>query len=212
MTTRSIARPLALLAGVAIFVAACGGGTATQASGASTATVTQAPATQAQVTQAPAATAGAVETFPTASFHGDVDLEAMVPDEIGGEKITTLSMTGEQFMGAGGGDDEFAAIITGLGKQPKDLSVAFGRTSKISIIAFQVDGVPGSLILDAFKNASTDGATLTDASFGGKSIEKVTPADSSAVSYVYAIQDVVFVVTGTALTDALLNEVFSKLP
>jgi hypothetical protein len=207
MTARTVARPLALLAGVAIFVAACGGGTATQAP------ATQAPVTQAPVTQAPAATSGAVETFPTASFHGDVDLEAMIPDEIGGEKITTLSMTGEQFMGSGGGSDEFAAIMTGLGKQPKDLSVAFGGTSKISIIAFQVDGVPGSQILEAFKNASTDGATLSDVTFGGKAVKKVTPADSDdGISYVYTTQDVVFVVTGTALTDALLNEVFSNLP
>ena len=209
MTARTIARPLALLAGIAILVAACGGGTATQAP--TTAAVTQAPITQAPVTQAPAATTGAVETFPTASFHGDVDLEAMIPDEIGGEKITTLSMTGEQFMGSGGGTDEFAAIMTGLGKEPKDLSVAFGGTSKISVIAFQVNGVPGSQILEAFKNASTDGAVLTDATFGGKSVKKVTPGEG-LVSYVYTTQDVVFVVSGAGVTDALLNEAFSKLP
>ena len=211
MTARTIARPLALLAGVAILVAACGGSTATQAPGASTAAVTQAPATQAPATQAPAATTGAVETFPTASLHGDVDLEAMIPDQIGGETITALSMTGEQFMGSGGGSDEFTAIMTGLGKQPKDLSVAFGGTSKISIIAFQVKGVPGSQILEAFKNASTDGAVLTDATFGGKSVKKVTPGEG-LVSYVYTTQDVVFVVSGAAITDALLNEAFSKLP
>ena len=199
MTARTIARPLALLAGVAILVAACGGGAASQA-----------PATQAPATQAPAATDGALGSFPTASFHGDVDLERMLPTEIGGEAITPLSMTGEQFMG-GGGSDELTGILSGLNKAPKDLSVAFGGTTTVSIIAFQIDGVPGGTILEAFKNASTGGATLTDVSFGGKSVKKITDENGDD-SYAYSKDDVVFVVSGDELTDALLNETFSKLP
>jgi hypothetical protein len=213
MTTRTIARPLALLAGVAIFVAACGGSAATQAPGATTGTgVTQAPATQAPATQAAGATAGAVPSFAIPSFHGAVDLEKLVPTQIGGEAVSVNSMSGATFLG-GGGSDEISGVLSGLGKQPSDLSVAFGFNTKVSILAFQVNGVPGNTILEAFKNASTDGATLSDVSIGGKSVKKVTPADAGDdVTYAYATQDVVFVVSGDNLTDALLTEAFSKLP
>jgi hypothetical protein len=199
MTARTIARPLALLAGVAILVAACGGGAASQA-----------PATQAPATQGPAATGGVLGSFAIPSFHGDVDLENMLPSEIAGEAIERQSMTGEQFLG-GGGSDEVTGILSGLSKTPSDLSVAFGGNAKISMIAFKIDGVPGGTILEAFKNASTGGATMTDVSLGGKSVKKITDENGDD-SYGYGKDDVVFVVSGDDLTDALLNEAFSKLP
>jgi hypothetical protein len=208
MTSRT-ARSLALAAGLVILVAACGGASPTQAP------VTQAPVTQAPVTQAtqPASSDGGVPTFALPSFHGDVDLEKMIPAEIGGTAVSVQSMTGTEFMGTG--NEQFTAVLGTLGKQPSDLSVAFGFNTQISVIAFQVNGTPGDAILEAFKNATADVGTLTDATYGGKSVKKVTPTDTSEdVSYVYTTQDVVFVVSGIgdALTDALLNETFQKLP
>jgi hypothetical protein len=208
MTSRT-ARSLALAAGLVILVAACGGASPTQAP------VTQAPVTQAPVTQAtqPAGSDGGVPTFALPSFHGDVDLEKMIPAEIGGTAVSVQSMTGTEFMGTG--NEQFTAVLGTLGKQPSDLSVAFGFNTQISVIAFQVNGTPGDAILEAFKNATADVGTLTDATYGGKSVKKVTPTDTSEdVSYVYTTQDVVFVVSGIgdALTDALLNETFQKLP
>jgi hypothetical protein len=44
----------------------------------------------------------------------------------------------------------------------------------------------------------------------GKSVKKITPADGDA-TYVYASGDVIFAVTGSGLTDALISEAFSKL-
>lgn len=207
MTSRT-ARSLALAAGLVILVAACGGASPTQAP------VTQAPVTQAPVTQAtqPAGSEG-VPSFALPSFHGDVDLEKMIPAEIGGEAVSVQSMTGTQFMGTG--NEQFTAVLGTLGKQPSDLSVAFGFNTQISVIAFQVNGTPGDAILEAFKNATADVGTLTDATYGGKSVKKVTPTDTTEdISYVYTTQDVVFVVSGIgdALTDALLDETFQKLP
>ena len=139
----------------------------------------------------------------------------MIPAQIGGVAVATQSVTGDVFLGLGA-NNEFSAVLSGLGKKPSDLSVAFGFTTQVSVIAFQINGAPGSAILDAFKNATADVGTLTDATYGGKSVKKVTPTDASQeTSYVYTTQDVVFVVSGaagTAPTDALLNETFQKLP
>jgi hypothetical protein len=206
-----ISRSLALAAGLAIVVAACGGNAATQGPGATGGAPTQAPVTIAPATQ-PAST-DSTPSFAVPSFHGDADLEKMIPSQIGGEAVSTQSMTGTQFMGTA--NEEFTAVLSTLGKQPSDLSVAFGFNMQVGIVAFQINGVAGSAILDAFKSASADIGTLTDASYGGKSVKKVTPTDTTEdSSYIYTTQDVVFVVTGTtnAPTDALLNEIFSKLP
>lgn len=209
MSTRTTTRALALLAG-ALVLAACGSGTATNAP------ATQAATQAAVATQAPAATDNGVPSFVLPSFHGNVDLEKLIPTQVGGEAITTLSMTGTDFVGSGS-DTELVAVLTALNKQPSDLSVAFGGNSLVQIIAFQVSGVPGSQILNAFYAASQQagGSSITDASYGGKSIKKIVPTDGSDPSYVYTKNDVVFSVGGSGsdpITDALLNEAFSKLP
>lgn len=210
MTARRAGTTLALLAGAALLVDACGGSAAT--TGPSTAAVsTQATPTEAAPSEAAPSEGLPGFSFALPSFHSNVDLEKLIPAEIGGEAVTTQSMSGAQFLGTP--NNEFAGALGSLGKQPSDLSVAFGFNMQISVIAFQISGTPGSAILDAFKNTTTDVGTITDVSYGGKSVKKLTPTEASqGTSYIYTTQDVVFVVSGTTLTDALLNEAFSKLP
>lgn len=207
MTTRSTTLPLAALASLAILVAACGGGAATAAPG------TQG-ATQAPATQGPASTDGAGFSFDLSSFHADAQLEELFPAQVGGEDVTVLSMAGDEFMGEGA-SPEFEAALAALNKQASDLSVAFGGASSFSILAFQLDGVPGGTILNALLQAAeqeTD-VTITDVTFSGKSVKKRVPADlDEETSYIYTAQDVVFVVGGASVSDATLNEIFSKLP
>lgn len=214
MTAPFAARPLAALAALAIVVAACGTGTTTQAPAtqgpATQAPATQAPATTARVTQAPAAT-GAASSDPLASFHGAQDLEGLLPDDIGGSPVIKASLSGTDFMTMGGGE-ELQKALTSLGKTPSDLKVAFGSAGTVTIFAFQVSGVPGGQILSALFAAQSTTSTVTDASFGGKTVKKVVSSDDAGTSYIYTAQDVVFVVAGTDLTDAQLNEVFTKLP
>jgi len=212
MSARTITRPLALLAGAAILVAACGSGTATTAP-VTQAPVTQAPVTQAPATQAPAGTGSPEFSFDTSSFHADVDLEALFPDEIGGEPLTVLSMSGADMMGEGG-SPELQAMLTALGKTPADLTAAFGGVAKVGIVAFQIKGAPGDAILAALRDAyETSDAVVTDMSFGGKAVKKFVPADpDESTGYIYVYQDVIFLVSGEGATEAVLNEVFSKLP
>lgn len=203
MTAQRSARAMAL-AVAAIVVAACGGGTAT------TGPTQAAVATSAPSTQAPAASGG-LPTFVLPSFHANTDLEKLIPAEIGGEALTTLSVSGTDLIGLGS-SEELSAVLTALNKQPSDLSAAIGGNTLIEIVAFQVKGVSGSQILDAFFAASQSTGTVTDVSFGGKSVKKIAPTDGSDATYVYSKNDVVFSVTGSDITDALLNEAFSKLP
>jgi hypothetical protein len=202
---------MAALATLAVVIAACGTGVAT------TAPVTQAPATQAPTaaaTQGAAATGGP-SLDPLASFHGAQDLEALLPDELDGQQVTKASASGTDFM-ALGASEELKAALTALNKTPADLQVAFASAgsleASVTVFAFQVNGVPGGQILSAMFAAQEAGATISDASLGGKAVKKVIASGETTPSYIYTAQDVVFVVVGTDVSDALLNELFSKLP
>lgn len=199
-------RAIGLLAAGAMVIAACGGTGATTAPTQAAATATAAPvATDAPATAAPGF------SFVLPSFRGDPELEAMIPDTIGGETVTLISMTGDEI--PIGGSPEIAAALEALDKTTADLSVAFAGTTALSIVAFRVKGVQAGALFDAFKAAQTDQYTTENASFGGKSVVKTTSAGT--VAFMYLKDDTMFVVGGsgtTAPTDDLLNEAFSKLP
>jgi hypothetical protein len=214
MTARTSARALALLAGAVFILAACGpGGTATSSPAATTAAVT---------TPGPAATGGGLlpsfdlGSFAIPSFNSDVELEGLLPDTIAGVPVQKFSMTGDSFMGTGGtGTEELDAILDEAGKTPADLSVAFAGTDAVTLIAYRIKGVPADTFFQAFLLAAQEGGetTLTDASFGGKSVKKVVSTDTDiGTVYVYASGDVLFIVGGEGLTDAILQEAFSQLP
>ena len=208
MTARITARALPALATLALVIAACGNGAATAAP--TPAPVTQAPATVAPTT-APATQGAAASGDPLASFHGAQDLEGLLPDSIGGVPVIKASISGTDFMGMGG-SDELQKALSDLGKTPADMSVAFGNAGASTVFVFRVNGVPASQILNAMFAAETDPATITDANFGGKAVKKVIASGEDVASYIYTTQDVVFVVTGTGMTDAQLGEVFAALP
>jgi hypothetical protein len=215
MNRRSAALPLAALATFAILIAACGGNAATTGPSSGT-PATQTPPTQAPATQAPAGTGE--PTFAIPSFHADQKLEDMFPDQIGGKAVSVQSITAGQFMGSGSSPELEAALGT-VGKSAADLSIAYGVTSitdsAFTIIAFRVAGVPGGQLLAALTAAfqKENQFTSSDVNLGGKSVKKLVPSDTTEdTTYVYAAQDAVFTVGGSAITDALLNEIFSKLP
>jgi hypothetical protein len=213
MTARTSARALALLTGAVIIVAACGpGGTPTSSPAATTAAI---------ATPAPDVTDGGLPSFDLGSFaipsfNSDVELEGLLPDTIAGVAVQKFSMTGDSFMGTGGtGTEELDAILEQAGKTPADLSVAFAGTDAVTLIAYRIKGVPADTFFQAFLTAAQQGGetTLTDASLGGKSVKKVVSTDTDiGTVYVYASGDVLFIVGGEGLTDAILQEAFSALP
>lgn len=211
MTARRAGTTLALLTGAALLVVACGGAAPTTAPPAGSAT--QAPPTQAAPSEPGSSEGLPGFSFALPSFTSDAELEAMFPTELGGQPIQVLSMTGSDFFGSGMAGTEIGPALQQLGKSPSDLSVAVGGTTSISVIAFRIKGVPADQFLNAYTASAggTSGATITDASFGGKSVKKVTTAGQAA-AYLYLKGDVIWTVGGNAPTDALLNEAFSKLP
>jgi hypothetical protein len=213
MTPARITRGAALLA-VALVVAACGGASASNAPAATQAASLAAPVvTAAAPTATPAPTELAIPSFVLPSIHGNVSLEQLIPTEIGGEAVDTQSMTGQDYVGLSSGK-ELLAILSALGKQPSDLSVALGTNTQVVIVAVQVMGVSGSQLASSMLKGSAQyaNATITAATHGGKQVKYIQPADDSDPSYVYTKDDVVFIVGGSGITDAVLNEAFSKLP
>ena len=210
MTARRTGAALTLSAGIALAIAACSGNAATSAP--TTGAATQGPATEAPATEAPGSSGLPGFSFALPSFTADTELEAMFPDQIGGKTLQVLSMTGSDFLGSNPAGNEIAPILTQLGKTPSDLSVAFGGTEDLAVIAFRIKGVPADQFLNAYTQSAPQGATISDTSMGGKSIKKVVTPDSTTATYIYLKNDVIWTVSGSALTDALLNEAFSKLP
>lgn len=204
-------RAIGLLAAGAMLIAACGGNAATTAptsGAATTAPVTAGPV----ATEVPGASPGF--SFDLSSFHADQSLESLLPDTIGGQTLTPLSMTGDQFLGDGTSSPELAAALQALGKSTSDLSVALAGATNVSIIAFRVKGVPAGTMFDAFKASATGELTTSNANYGGKSVVKLGSPDGTTV-FVYLKDDTMFLVGGsgtTVPTDDLLNEAFSKLP
>jgi|SRR4051794_16347269 hypothetical protein len=210
MTARRTGTALTLFAGLAFIVAACSGNAATGAptTGGST-SATGVPTT----TGEPGASFGLPGlSFALPSFTADTELEAMFPSEIGGQKLQIISMTGSDFLGSGTAGNEIGPILTQLGKAPSDLSVAFGGTAAISVIAFRIKGVPADQFLNAYTQQAPQGSAISDASLGGKAVKKVVTPDSATSTYLYLKGDVIWTVGGNSPTDTILNEAFSKLP
>ena len=124
-------------------------------------------------------------------------------------------MTGDTFMGAGQGTDELQKVLTQFGKSPTDLSVAFGGSTKASIVAFRIKGVEGGKIFDSFLAAagSQDVGTVTDVNIAGKAAKKVVESDTTTL-YLYATGDAIITITDIngGLTDAVLQQIFQQLP
>lgn len=208
MTPSSLARPLALVAAGAMFIAACGSGAATTAP---SATPTIAPATA-----APAGSGQPGFSFALPSgLNADPALEGMLPDTIAGETVTKLSMTGDSFMGGGMGTEDLQKVLDQFGKGPSDLSVAVGGSSKASVFAFRIKGVDANQLFTAFAAVQgNQSANVSDVTVAGKAAKKVVESTDATTLYLYAAGDVLITITGNAggLTDPVLNEIFQQLP
>jgi len=210
MTVRRVAPVLAFLGAAILVIAACDAG--------------RPAATTAQPTEAP------LETdelpFPTFDLSSldfgsfalpslsstDPELEAMLPDQLGGVTVRKQSLSGTTFLATGlPGAAALEALIEGLGKSADDLSVGFGTTTAVTIFAYQIDGLPARQLFAGFETAlaAAPSVTLTDATVGGRSVKVVTSPGET--TYAYLGGDAVFIIGGT-VTPALLEEAVLKLP
>ena len=209
MTVRRLAPVLALLCSALLVVAACDAGRPA----ATTALPTQAPS---ETDDLPFPTFDLSSfdfgSFALPSFSTDPELEALLPDELGGVTVLKQSVSGTTFLATGmAGAAALEALLEGLGKSADDLSVGFGTTTAVTIFAYRIDGLPAEQLFAGFETALAAAPTVTvaDATVGGRSVKVVT--SPTETTYVYLGGDAVFIIGG-AVTPTLLEEAVLKLP
>jgi hypothetical protein len=216
--TISFRRLTVLAAGSLLAVAACGSavapsGSTPPVSAAASSEPSDAASPSAVASPSTAASAGTSQpagSIGLPSIHEAPDLEAALPDQLGGEALQKLSFKGSGSLAAGSGQD-FLDLLGALGKSPDDFSLAVAGGQGGSVGAFRVAGTDGNVLLSAFIDAAKkDDATTqtTDANRGGKAIKKVVSGTDT--TYAYASGDKVFFVQSDK--DALVDEALSKLP
>lgn len=210
MTSRRLAPALAFLGAALLVFAACGpGGPA-----ATTGSVATGPPLETDDLPFPSFDLGSFDlgSFSLPSFSSDPELEAMLPDQLGGVTVRKQSLTGATFLATGmAGAAAIEALLGDLGKSPEDLSVAFGTTAAVTIFAYRIAGLPSDQLLAGLEAAlpTGQGITVTDTTVRGRSVKQVV--SPTETTYVYLGGDVVFIIGG-AVTPALLEETVLQLP
>lgn len=195
MTTRSARAPGAL-AFLLAAVTACGG----SASGSSPAAATP----EADATTEPSSAAA------TPSTSGP--LEDLVPDEVGGIKLTKEVVHGPDI---GELDPEDAAnfgkVLENVDGPPEAFTAVSGTGDGLAVAAWRMEGTDGGQLADAFIGfiKGVGAAEVEDVTIGGKEMKRVTPANTTPI-HIYVTGEVMFVVQAE---DAdLVEEAFAALP
>lgn len=196
---------LAAAAGLlAVSLAACSGG-----SGASP-SATPSPSPTPAATPVP----GSGAALPSIG-NSDPALEALIPDTIDGITLHKQSMKASDFMSSGQMDAQSQAFLNALGVPPSTVSVAFGfgadaaTQAALGIFAFKAPGAGAQRLLSVFETtAATQASPGTGGSgaydwqsttVGGKQVREASePSQPGLKIYLYATNDVLFLVTGSA--------------
>ena len=150
----------------------------------------------------PSTGASASELLPSFSLPSNAkELEALLPDTLGGAKVTKASMKGSDFVNSSSSNAELTAWLNSVGKSLNDVSAAFGfvasGSSGSAVLAFRVQGVDNAKLVDAFKSSSNiSGTTMTwtSTNVGGKNVQEAKDPDTQTSTYVYGTADLLFLV------------------
>ena len=170
----------------------------------------------------PGASSGAPGSTPTPTPLASLtpeDLSDMIPGDVQGIILLRFSMTGEEFLG-GAADPGLAAILSDLGAEPEDISVATaigGSTDgeeTATVFAFRVAGADADSMITAFQGVADQSGSPLDwheATVGGKSVQvSSTNEDFQDPIVLYATGDILFFVT--ASDDSITEDILRKLP
>ena len=196
----------AMVFGIALVVGSCGGAASPAGSAAPA-------ATRALVSQ-PAATMPAVPAAteaPAAGLHSAPDLEAMLPDRVGGVELQKLSFGGTSFAFDAGAPFDSSALdpfLKANGKTIADVRLAIARpvdavngALATTILALQVKGIDAAQLSNA-SGGSLGPATATV--IGGKQVLQ------TGTTFTYFKDDIAFTLLLPNPGDAA--EVLSALP
>lgn len=203
-------RPLPLLPLLLLFgIAACGPAAA--------------PADETEQVTQEATPEATEDDVPVIDLPGSApELEALLPDEIGGEEVLKLSFTGEELMTDDSGDvtvdPEFLAFLDRMGAQPDDVSMAMSfamsEEGQDGVVAFRVAGADGNQLRDELQRSMEEEEQTgewTSGSVGGKSVLMAEDLETTGNTvYIYVRGDMVFLVT--AADEATATEILGALP
>jgi len=157
---------------------------------------------------------------PGPSIGSLADLVAILPAEVGGMTLQTMSISGEQIAATGAGNPETEALFENLNADPSDVGMAMGvgydeSGSTVSVLVFRVAGSDPGNILEVMRDAvygSRDvPVTFTESTVSGKTVFSAPePEVNNEIVYLYATGDMLFVVTATS--PDLSEEALSLLP
>ncbi|MEX2011443.1 MAG: hypothetical protein WEF51_04300 [Chloroflexota bacterium] len=195
MAIRSPRLPGAIVV-VVVAIASCNGAAST-ASPSATA-VSTAVSTQRPPPSATPASAGA--------------LEDLVPDEVGGIRLTKTTVHGPDL---GELDPEeaanFAKVLENVEGPLEAFSAVSGTGEGLAISAWRMEGTDGGQLGEAFIGfvLGLGEAPVQDVTIGGKEVKRVTPANTTPLN-IYVTGEVMFVVQ--AADPQLVEEAFAALP
>ena|SRR3990170_2570957 len=203
-------RTLVVAGLVAIVLAACGSSSVSPS------------ASQAE-SVAPSESAAESPGIGLPSFSAGVvaELEALIPDEIGGVTMQKFSMRGDQFLTSGQEDPTTARFLEELGVSPNDVSIAFGFgfapdfTSGAAMFVFRAEGASEDRLLQVFKDSMDEDRDVplewTTVTIAGHQVESATDADADdQAMFLYAKGELLYFVSTT--DPAAAEEVIAGLP
>jgi len=142
--------------------------------------------------------AASVIALPSISLPSNAkELEALLPDTLGGHTLTKFSMKGSDFVSQSTSNPELTTWLSSLGKSLNDVSAAYAfdvsTTSTSGVFAFRVNGVDHTTLLSTLQTAmKSQMPTWTTTTVGGKTVQ--TGSDSSSTQYIYGTADLIFIV------------------
>jgi hypothetical protein len=154
-----------------------------------------------------AACGGGASSTSAARVYSAKELEALVPNDIGGTALQKFSMQGDEFVSSGGATEETEQFLDGLGVSTDDVAVAAGygvatdTGDPFAVFVFQAEGAGSERLMSVFKQAldsDRDPPLEWEAkSVGGKPVEQAVDAERDSQVYLYAKGDVLFYLAAT---------------
>ena len=170
----------------------------------------------------PAASGGQASASPTPNVHVAPELEARLPDSIGGVPMSKFSMGGADFMAGGStsGQAQLESMLQQLGRTDADLLVAdtydpTGASAEQAAI-FEVKGADPARLLGLWVAAQTtithDETRVSNVVVDGRHLTRLEDftSEPSRVTYAWSSGDSIVIVA--ASTDAVLKELLAKIP
>jgi hypothetical protein len=169
---------------------------------------------QAAPSQAQSSSGGGPE--PSLTAGAVADLEALIPNSVGGLTITKQSVQTSEFLTAPGSDPAAVKFVQDLQVSPSDISIATGSgnsadfTKFVFVFVIRAQGADSDRLISAFKTATSTGEASplewSSATVAGKAVE--TAGGDTGTNYIYAKGDVLFWLIAS---DAALAEQFIGL-